>query len=119
MLRWALAIAVGLAALMALTGCTTGSKDLYYWGYYEESLYDMYLEPGKTSLTDEILRLEVQIEKATAAGMMVPPGLHAHVGYLYATEGDYATAMVHFQAERTLFPESTVFIDGLIERMKE
>ena len=103
--------------MVLFTGCA--SKSLYYWGHYEDSIYDMYLEPGKTSLPDEILRLETQIEKTSASGQFVPPGLHAHLGYLYAMEGDYATAMVHFQTEKQKFPESTLFIDGMIERMKK
>lgn len=117
--RLAKAFTGGLAVLLLLLACTTGNPNLYYWGDYEDAIYDMYLEPGKTSLTDEILRLEEQVEKAAAAGMTVPPGLHAHLGYLYVNEGDDATALVHFQTEKALFPESTVFIDGLIARMKK
>lgn len=117
--RWALLFTGVLALLALLLGCSTGSPNLYYWGHYEDAIYDMYLEPGKTSLTDEILRLEEQVEKAAAAGMTVPPGLHAHLGYLYVNEGDYATALVHFQTEKALFPESAVFIDGLIARMQK
>lgn len=111
----------GLFAVTFLSGCAGGgeSRNLYYWGHYEDSIYDMYVEEAKTSISDEILRLEEQIEKTDAAGMSVPPGLHAHLGYLYATEGDYATAMIHFQAEKAKFPESAHFIDGIIERMKK
>jgi len=109
----------GLAAFALLYGCGGGSRNLYYWGHYEDSIFDMYVEPGKTSIGDEILRLEEQIEKTGASGMSVPPGLHAHLGYLYVTEGDYATAMIHFQSEKTKFPESTHLIDGMIERMKK
>lgn len=99
--------------------CAGASKDLYYWGHYEDALYSMYLEPGKASLRDEILRLEEQIEKAAASGKAVPPGLHAHLGYLYANDGDYKTAVNHFQVEKEKFPESADFLDGLMERMKK
>jgi hypothetical protein len=101
-----------------LYGCG-GSKNLYYWDHYEDAIFDMYVEPGKTSVTDEILRLEEQIEKADASQMFVPPGLHAHLGYLYVIQGDYATALIHFQTEETKFPEAAHFIDGMIERMKK
>ena len=109
----------GLAVCALLYGCGGGSKNLYYWGHYEDSIFDMYIEPGKTSVGDEILRLEEQIEKSGGSGRAVPPGLHAHLGYLYVTEGDYGTAMIHFQTEKARFPESTHFIDGMIERMKK
>ncbi|MGD9209868.1 MAG: DUF4810 domain-containing protein [Desulfobacteraceae bacterium] len=104
---------------LAFIGCSGGSKNLYYWGHYEESIYSMYLEPGKLSTTDEILRLEEQIEKAKASGQLVPPGLHAHIGYLYYNDGDYNMSVNHFQIEKNKFPESAGFIDGLLERMKK
>jgi len=101
-------------------GCAgSGSRNLYYWGVYEDAIYDMYAEPGKTSTADVILQLEEQIEKTVASGSFVPPGLHAHLAYLYVTQGDYGTAMVHFQAEKEKFPESAHFIDGMIARMKQ
>lgn len=108
----------GLVAVTLLYGCG-GSRNLYYWGHYEDAIFDMYIEPGKTSPADEILRLEEQVEKTDASGRFVPPGLHAHLGYLYVTEGDYATAIIHFQTEKAKFPESTHFIDGIVERMKK
>lgn len=109
---------LGLLALM-LVGCAGSSSDIYHWGRYENAIYEMYLEPGKTSLTDEILRLEEEIEKADASGKAVPPGFHAHLAYLYVSNGNYATGMTHFKIEKEKFPESAVFIDGILERMKK
>ncbi len=109
--------------ILFLTGCGgnggSGTRNLYYWGNYENTIYEMYLEPGNTSPTKAILQLEEQIEKTVAAGKFVPPGVHAHLGYLYADQGDYATALIHFQTEKEKYPESAHFIDGTIERMKK
>jgi hypothetical protein len=105
--------------LLMFVGCATSRQNLYYWGLYEDSIYNMYVEPGKTSNKDEIRRLEEQIQKTVDSGQFVPPGLHAHLAYLYVTQGDYANAMIHFQAEKAQFPESAHFIDGTIERMKK
>ena len=79
----------------------------------------MYLKPGNTSLTDQILQMEEQIEQADAEGKPVPPGLHAHLGYLYANDGDDEAAVIHFQREKEEFPESTDFIDGILQRIKK
>ena len=98
-------------------GCAP--KKMYYWGTYEDGIYSTYLKPGNISVPEEIQSLELQIEKASANGKSVPPGLHAHLGYLYATEGNQDAAVSHFEIEKIKFPESTVFIDGLIERMKQ
>lgn len=110
-------IFIGLVAVSLFVGCA--SKNLYYWGHYEDSIYDMYIEPGKVSIGDEIMRFENQIEKTASSGRFVPPGLHAHLAYLYISEGNYATALVHLQTEKIKFPESSHFIDGIIERMKK
>ncbi|MFH2046557.1 MAG: DUF4810 domain-containing protein [Pseudomonadota bacterium] len=101
-----------------IAGCA-GHSTLYEWGYYEDSLFDMYINPGKTSLSDEINRFEEQIEETTASDRFVPPGLHAHLAYLYFSEGDYATGMIHLQTEKKKFPESSHFVDGMINRMKK
>ncbi len=79
----------------------------------------MYLKPGKIGTMDEINLLEEQIEKAIASGKLVPPGLHAHLGYLYITNGNYDDAISHFNVEKEKFPESEHFINGLIDRMKK
>ncbi len=110
----------GVALLAGLiVGCAGGGGEIYYWGRYEESIYDMYLQPGNQSLTDEILRLEEQIDKAGASGQPLPPGFHAHLAFLYSQDGDYNAALAHFQLEKELFPESAGFIDGIVERMKK
>ncbi len=102
-----------------LVGCAGGSRDIYYWNRYEDSLYEMYLQPGNQSLTDEILRLEEDMDKAKASGQPLPPGFHAHLAFLYSQDGDYNAALAHFQLEKEKFPESADFIDGIVERMKK
>ncbi len=101
-----------------LASCAT-NKQLYKWGHYENSIYDMYVRPGKISIEDEKNRLEVQIEETVGTGEFVPPGLHAHLAYLYFSLGDHATGMAHLQTEKRKFPESTHFIDGIIKRMQK
>jgi hypothetical protein len=47
----------------------------------------------------------------------VPPGYHAHLGYLYYQSGKADQALQSFETEKQLFPESTRFMDLLISRM--
>ena len=115
-------LAVKLIAAGLLSGIFIGCADtptLYDWGTYEDAIYDMYIEPGKSSLSDQILQFEEQIEQAAAAGKSVPPGFHAHLGYLYVNDGEYNSAVIHFQKEKEMYPESTDFIDGILQRMKK
>jgi hypothetical protein len=105
-----------LAALCALNACA--SRDVYYWGHYEGLVYDMYAKPGEADPGTQVAQLTEDIDKAHAAGKPVPPGVHAHLGYVYYQQGNLGGAEQEFQTEKTLFPESASFIDGLLQRMK-
>jgi hypothetical protein len=48
----------------------------------------------------------------------VPPGYHAHLGFLYFQVGKPDQALQSLQTEKALFPESTVYMDRLIARIK-
>lgn len=98
-------------------GCSTPT--LYQWGKYEDFLYKRYVKPGSVSPQEEISALEIQLEKTYSKELLPPPGLHAHLGYLYISDGQYSRAMEHFLVEKKLFPASEHFIDGLIKRMKK
>lgn len=112
-----LRVIVFFTAFLSLCSCS--SSRLYNWGSYEDTIYKMYMEPGNAALPDEIQQLEAQIERTEASDSRVPPGLHAHLALLYISQGDYPTAKVHLVAEKTKFPESKHFIDGMIARMEK
>jgi hypothetical protein len=97
-------------------GCVTPPQDHYYWGNYEALLLVMYAEPGSADPVMQIEKLSVDIQQAESVGKPVPPGLYAHLGFMYAMNGDVSQAESAFYEERKLFPESAVFIDGMMER---
>jgi len=98
-------------------GCAPAS--LYQWGEYEDFLYKRYNKPGSVTTQEEILSLENHLEQTYSKKLLPPPGYHAHLGFLYISDGQYSRAIEHFNVEKKLFPESTHFINGLIERMKK
>jgi len=98
-------------------GCAPST--LYQWGEYENYLYKRYNKPGSVSAQEEIIQIENQLEQTYSNDRMPPPGLHAHLGYLYISDGQSSRALEQFNAEKKLFPESKKFIDGLIKRMKK
>lgn len=110
---------ISISWSILLINCANQSKDLYYWGRYEDAIYKMYLEPGQTSVSEEILLFEKQIEKAQSQGKPAPPGLHAHIAHLNYSIGNYDNALLHFEMEKELFPEASKFIDGILARMKK
>lgn len=110
------AIGLGLLALL-LGGCQT-ARPLYYWGHYEGEAYLGYSKPGKVTPDQQILDLQEDVQKAAAANLPVHPGLHAQLGYLYAQQGKQDQARKEFELEKSLFPESTAFIDRLLNPSK-
>jgi len=97
---------VGITLLF--TGCAK-KETFYYWDDYQTNLYNYY-QIDKTSWEEQIASFELIIEKAKSAGKPVPPGLHAHLGLLYANTGYEDKALEQLEIEKTLFPESASFI---------
>ena len=47
----------------------------------------------------------------------MPPGWHAHLGYLYYRLGKADQARQEFQTEKAEFPESAVFMNRLLSNL--
>lgn len=100
-----------------LAACeTTSSSSLYYWGDYEQLLYDMYNKPGNAQPEMQIDQLSADIERARHEGKRIAPGVHAHLGLMYASIGNMAAAEAAFNNEKVLFPESATLLDGMLQR---
>lgn len=107
-------LALLIAAIGTLGGC---SKPLYSWGRYEDLIYEMYAKPGTADPGTQAAKLIEDIDQAHGAGKPVPPGVHAHLGYVYYQQGNVSGAWQEFETEKKLFPESAAFIDGILQRM--
>ena len=110
-------------ALLALcvlisAGCAT-KPDHYYWGHYEPLIYDMYLQPGSADAPTQIEKLTADIDQANSLGKPVPPGVFAHLGFMYAITGNIGKAEDALNNEKALYPESAVLIDGMMKRARE
>ncbi len=105
---------LGLTFTMMLAGCAPSG--LYYWGDYETSLFERYVENNNQHtdayLSQTLLEAEQQHRK-------VPPGVYADYGFLLYTRGDKAGAIANFQKERSLYPESLALMNKLIERIQQ
>ena len=77
-LKW---LQMPLVILIHFTGCQ--SPDTYYWGHYEDLVYVMYAKPDKVPPEVQAAKMEEDLHKAIAANKPVPPGFHAHLGYVY------------------------------------
>lgn len=102
---------------IGLVGCAAGPQPLYSWGSYTQQTYLMYNAPEKAMPNAQITKLEAEIEKAKGKNLAVPPGLYAHLGLLYLQENNAQKATEYFQLERQVYPESTVLMDRLLQKM--
>ncbi|ENW82876.1 hypothetical protein F909_01152 [Acinetobacter sp. ANC 3929] len=107
------------ASLMAigLVGCAAGPQPLYSWGSYTQQTYLMYNAPEKATPNTQMIKLEAEIEKAKAKNLAVPPGLYAHLGLLSLQQNNAQKAVEYFQLERQVYPESTILMDRLLQKM--
>ena len=99
-------------------GCATRVPLLYSWGGYEELVYATYAAPGALPPIAQVDALEKDLQVARAKNLHMPPGWHAHLGYLYFQLGNIEQARHEFGVEKTEFPESTIFMDRLISKLK-
>ena len=98
--------ALASAAAMLLSGCADDSpRQLYYWdGAYTGSVYEYLTEEGDAGA--QIAALEESLQKAYQRAAKVPPGLHAHLGLLYLSQGNGAKFKAYVEKEAELYPES-------------
>jgi hypothetical protein len=103
-----------LAGSIFLLSCQSPTR--YEWGSYEDSVYNVTANAGEVDLSAEIQGIQDTMARAVDRGKQVPPGLHAHLGLLYSLAGDTGNATAAFLTEKTLYPESAVFMDGMLAR---
>ena len=104
-----------------LTACAEpGPKPPSYgWANYEDLIYAMYAEPGEATPEAQIDQLSRGLEEAESAGRQAGPGVYAHLGYMQYLTGNIDAARGAFERERSLYPESTAFVDGLLKQLGE
>jgi hypothetical protein len=118
MLPSSIAAGALVALLLFVAGCAHQKPQIYRWGIYQNLIYQMYMEPGTADPGTQAAKLSEDIQRTEAEGMRVPPGVHAHLGYVYYSLGKPGLAADQFATEKTLFPESTTFIDGILDRLE-
>lgn len=113
-LQWRL-LALG-GCMAALAGCATKAPPLYSWEAFPRQQYDVLSRSG-VDPAEQILALQAHAEKARAAGAALPPGFRAHLGMLQLSVGNAEQARAMWQAEKSAFPESSLYMDQLLKRL--
>ena len=100
-----------------LGGCVQPPKQLYMWEAFPKQQYDALLREN-TNTTEQIASMEAHVEKARAAGASLPPGFRAHLGMVHLSAGNFEQARTLWQAEKAAFPESSAYIDRLLQKLE-
>lgn len=109
-------LVVLLAAVFA--GCAPQKASMYYFGKTDATLYATKKNPTEENFLKLQQSLEDVITQSQQRGLKVPPGIHAHLGYLYLLEKKTDQATASFSEERRLYPEAGVFMERMIEKTK-
>ena len=109
---------IGLPALAVLAGCAT-APSTYSWGSYEEVIYASYVSRSDVPAEKQVELLEKDYQVARSENRRLPPGWHAHLGYLYYEMGKADQARQELLTEKAEFPESTVFVNRLLANVKK
>lgn len=108
-------IHVLLIAGILLEGCARGPTSLYDWGGYEDSVYTRYTNQDFGLAEKDVYRTLPQPGHTAR----VPPGVYADYGFLLYRRGDYAGAISSFEMEKATYPESSLLMTKLINRVRE
>lgn len=108
--------ATGIALLA--TGCAAPKPQaLYGWESYQPQVYEYLKTSGEADPQAQIAELEQSGARIQAGGAALPPGYRAHLGMLYAKAGQTDKSAEQLTAEKTQFPESTTFMDFLLQTL--
>lgn len=105
------------ALALMLTACATPQR-MYEWGGYQDKVYEHFKGQG-AGPEQQILGLEEDLQRMSGKGMAPPPGYYGHLGLLYLTTGKSDQAAQAWNKEKALFPESTQYMDFLLNNMKK
>jgi len=100
--------------IVVLSGCATKPPNMYSWGSYEPQVYAHF--KSTASPEQQIAALEKNLP-SSSNNISLPPGYHAHLGMLYGEVGRMDDMKKEFETEKTLFPESTPFMDFMLRKL--
>jgi hypothetical protein len=82
-------------------------------------VYTSYSKPDQAPPERQAEIMNEDLQRAIAHNKSVPPGFHAHLGFVYYQLGKLDNARLEFQTEKAQFPESAVFMDRLVANLEK
>lgn len=110
-------LAVFSASLVVLLA-SCGTTRMYSWYNQQEDYYNYVKKSDKESMENLIKTYDMIITKQTESRGIVPPGIYADYGYLLLQSGKTKEGKAMLEKEVELYPESAVFVNSLLKRVK-
>ncbi len=107
-----------IALLMLLTACGPKPKPMYYFGDSSSALYAYKKAPSDESFVQMKKSIQEVIEHSEQNGIAIAPGTFANIGYINLMEGSPDQAIAYFKKEKQLYPEATIFMDRMIQKVE-
>ncbi|MDO5102331.1 MAG: DUF4810 domain-containing protein [Lautropia sp.] len=102
-----------LALMPLMLAACAAQKPMYHWGEYPDTVYTYYREGA--DLDQQADALKQIIADAAEAGDKVGPGVHGQLGLVLSKQGRIQEARDAFRQEQMLYPESSAFMQYLID----
>lgn len=99
-----------MLCLILMTGCV---QTQYQWGAYEKHLYNHYSNSEDKAVY--LLGLKEIIEDAESSKGKIPPGIYAEYGYALLDGGKPMEAILFFNKEAELWPESKFLMSKMVQ----
>ena len=109
-----LVIAVGM---LFLASCA--QQNLYTWGKYQEAAYAYTKNNTEKDIEALIKAYQYIIDNQKSGRKTVPPGICADYGFLLIQRGRVNEGLKLMKMEIALYPESRVFIEGIIKKLEQ
>lgn len=102
-----------------MSGCVSKPTPLYNYQDYSEKYYyeKKELTPESSLALQKAIEEAIQNKNNSRSGR-VPPGMYANLGYIYLKARKSQEAVVNFEKEKEIYPESTYFMDRMIQKVK-
>ncbi|MDR0769069.1 MAG: DUF4810 domain-containing protein [Dysgonamonadaceae bacterium] len=104
---------IGLSAVLYLTSCAP--KNLYSWSNYDDTSYKYLKNSDEKSLEQLIKTYRKLIEEQTGTRNAVPPGVYADYGFVLLLSERIEEGKAMLEKEISLYPESKIFIDRILQ----
>ncbi|MDR1632314.1 MAG: DUF4810 domain-containing protein [Dysgonamonadaceae bacterium] len=108
---------IGLVTTLYLTSCAP--KTLYSWSNYDDTSYKYLKNSDEKSMEQLIKTYRQLIEKQTGTRKAVPPGVYADYGFVLLQSEKTEEGKAMLEKEISLYPESKIFIDRILQMFEK